>query len=141
MTGLPLVARFLDVAQRNGVPDFVAALRVDQPWGSAQLSGAVHESRSASTTRTGARNVHQHRRAGVPPGAFLTPFGANTAGAGFLSPLAVGAPCVDLPAAGASRGCSRPAGSRDLAAASSALNRAARAGVRTTSTAGRSRAV
>jgi hypothetical protein len=33
----------LDVAQRNRVPDFVAALRLDQPWGSAQVSAAVHE--------------------------------------------------------------------------------------------------
>src|SRR5215213_7125942 len=43
VTGLPTVARLLDVVQRNGMPDFVAALRLDQPWGSAQLSGAVHE--------------------------------------------------------------------------------------------------
>src|SRR5215210_3613386 len=42
-TGFPTIARFLDVAQRNGVPDFVGTLRLDQPWGSAQLSGAVHE--------------------------------------------------------------------------------------------------
>jgi hypothetical protein len=33
----------LDITQRNRLPDFVGALRYDQPWGSAQLSGAVHE--------------------------------------------------------------------------------------------------
>lgn len=31
------------------LPDIVAALRVDQPWGSAQLSGAIHQLFSANT--------------------------------------------------------------------------------------------
>ena len=54
------------------------------------------------------------------PGAFLTPFGANTAGAGLLSPLAVGAPFAALPAAGAAGLLA--AGGFQGAAASSALN-------------------
>jgi hypothetical protein len=33
----------LDVVQKTKLPDFVGVLRYDQPWGSAQLSGAVHE--------------------------------------------------------------------------------------------------
>ncbi|WP_147076093.1 porin [Methylobacterium haplocladii] len=36
-------AAFLDAVQRQRTPDFVGALRYDQPWGSAQLSGAFHE--------------------------------------------------------------------------------------------------
>ena len=51
VTGLPIAARLLDVAQRNGVPDFVTNLRYDQPWGSVQLSGASHEFRSVSSIR------------------------------------------------------------------------------------------
>ena len=34
---------FVDVIQRSRMPDVVGALRLDQAWGSAQLSGAVHE--------------------------------------------------------------------------------------------------
>ena len=93
VTGIPTVARFLDVAQRNGMPDFVGALRLDQPWGSAQLSGAVHEIQvgnfdpnvvaSGNFTQVVGQTVVNF------PGAFLTSFGANTAGAGFLSPLAI----------------------------------------------------
>ena len=33
----------VDPIQRSRLPDFVAALRVDQAWGSAQLSAATHE--------------------------------------------------------------------------------------------------
>src|SRR3954468_11310527 len=101
VTGLPLVARFLDVAQRNGVPDGVLALRVDQPWGAAQLSAAVHEYNVGQyDPNLGAAFINTGGQAFLP-GAFLTPFGANTAGAGLLSPLAVGAPFAALPAAGA----------------------------------------
>src|SRR5215212_1946277 len=81
VTGIPTIARFLDVAQRNGVPDFVGALRLDQSWGSVQLSGASHEIQvgqfdpntvaSGNFVAPGVVNF---------PGAFLTPFGANTAG-------------------------------------------------------------
>ena len=34
---------FVDVIQRERLPDFVGALRLDQAWGSAQVSAAVHE--------------------------------------------------------------------------------------------------
>ena len=34
---------FVDVSQKNRMPDFVGNLRYDAPWGSAQLSAAVHE--------------------------------------------------------------------------------------------------
>ncbi|VUD70175.1 Porin Omp2b [Methylobacterium symbioticum] len=42
-TGLPSGVGFVDVVQRNRMPDFVGVLRYDQPWGSVQISGAVHE--------------------------------------------------------------------------------------------------
>jgi hypothetical protein len=50
--GRPVTAVNLDVVQRNHLPDFVGALRTDQSWGSAQLSGAVHELRTG-TSRAG----------------------------------------------------------------------------------------
>ena len=88
VTGLPTVARLIDVVQRNGVPDFVGALRLDQPWGSAQLSGAVHEIQVGNfDPNTG--SVFAANGTASFPGAFLTPFGNNTAGTGFVSPLAV----------------------------------------------------
>ncbi len=88
VTGLPTVARLIDVVQRNGVPDFVGALRLDQPWGSAQLSGAVHEIQIGNfDPNTG--SVFAANGTASFPGAFLTPFGNNTAGTGFVSPLAV----------------------------------------------------
>ncbi|CAM2833453.1 hypothetical protein JHFBIEKO_5598 [Methylobacterium mesophilicum] len=34
---------FVDAIQRSRMPDFVGALRLDQAWGSAQVSAAVHE--------------------------------------------------------------------------------------------------
>ncbi|GGC87425.1 porin [Chelatococcus reniformis] len=33
----------VDISQRQQLPDFVANLRVDQDWGSAQISAAVHQ--------------------------------------------------------------------------------------------------
>jgi hypothetical protein len=93
VTGFPTIARFLDVAQRNGVPDFVGTLRLDQPWGSAQLSSAVHEIQVGNfdpNTVVGGNFTQVAGQTVVNfPGAFLTPFGANTAGAGFGSPLAI----------------------------------------------------
>lgn len=90
VTGLPTVARLLDVVQRNGVPDFVAAVRYDQPWGSVQLSGASHEIQvgqfDPNTVVSG--NFAPNGTVAFP-GGFLTPFGANTAGFGLGSPLAV----------------------------------------------------
>ena len=41
--GVPTRYSFVDVIQRSRMPDFVGALRLDQAWGSAQLSAAVHE--------------------------------------------------------------------------------------------------
>ena len=41
--GAPAGLGFADVVQRNRLPDFVGVLRYDQPWGSAQISAAVHE--------------------------------------------------------------------------------------------------
>jgi hypothetical protein len=41
--GIPVAYQLIDIAQRNRVPDVVANVRLDQPWGSAQLSGAIHE--------------------------------------------------------------------------------------------------
>ena len=41
--GLPISGDYFDVTQKNRTPDFVGALRLDQAWGSAQLSAAVHE--------------------------------------------------------------------------------------------------
>ena len=43
ITGLPSSEVYFDVTQKNRTPDFVGALRLDQAWGSAQLSAAVHE--------------------------------------------------------------------------------------------------
>ena len=41
--GVPSRYGNVDSVQRSRLPDFVAALRVDQAWGSAQLSAATHE--------------------------------------------------------------------------------------------------
>ena len=41
--GLPTGVGFVDLIERNRMPDFVGVLRYDQPWGSAQISAAVHE--------------------------------------------------------------------------------------------------
>jgi hypothetical protein len=39
----PGTVAFDDVTQKNRMPDFVGALRLDRSWGSFQLSAAVHE--------------------------------------------------------------------------------------------------
>nr|WP_238180681.1 porin [Methylobacterium trifolii] len=41
--GTPTGVGFVDVIERNRMPDFVAALRNDGAWGSAQISGAVKD--------------------------------------------------------------------------------------------------
>ena len=41
--GVPITANSLSVIENNRLPDFVGVLRYDQAWGSAQVSGAVHE--------------------------------------------------------------------------------------------------
>jgi Porin subfamily len=43
LTGLPINSAFVGQRQRNSMPDIVANFRVDQTWGSFQLSGAVHQ--------------------------------------------------------------------------------------------------
>ena len=48
--GTPTAAIALDTAQRLYLPDFVAALRYDAAWGSAQVSGAVHEIKTGAFT-------------------------------------------------------------------------------------------
>jgi hypothetical protein len=42
----------VDVAQRNNMPDFIGALRYDGAWGSAQVSGAVHEIRTGNVVQS-----------------------------------------------------------------------------------------
>ncbi|SDM92413.1 Porin subfamily protein [Methylobacterium phyllostachyos] len=41
--GLPTGYGYVDTIQRTRLPDFVGAIRLDQAWGSAQLSAATHE--------------------------------------------------------------------------------------------------
>ncbi|MCJ2017314.1 porin [Methylobacterium sp. E-065] len=41
--GLPTGYGYVDTIQRTRLPDFVGALRLDQAWGSAQLTAATHE--------------------------------------------------------------------------------------------------
>ncbi|WP_342105294.1 porin [Methylobacterium sp. SI9] len=41
--GVPVAASNVDVVQRERLPDFVGVLRLDQAWGSAQISAATHE--------------------------------------------------------------------------------------------------
>ena len=58
----------VDVTQKNRVPDVVGVLRLDQPWGSLQLSAAAHEINGGnasfiSTTNTGGLTVASAGRA------------------------------------------------------------------------------
>ena len=41
--GAPVAVSNIDTVQRERLPDFVGAVRLDQAWGSAQLSAASHE--------------------------------------------------------------------------------------------------
>lgn len=43
---------FEDVTQKSRLPDFIAAARIDQAWGSAQISAAVHEVNVGSSVST-----------------------------------------------------------------------------------------
>ena len=56
--------------QKNSMPDVVANVRVDQTWGSFQLSGAVHQISVVGTTNT-QYGVPDHQRSpdgtGSPP--------------------------------------------------------------------------
>ena len=48
----PFTTSTVDVIQRNEMPDFVGALRLDQAWGSAQLSAASHQIDIGNLTNT-----------------------------------------------------------------------------------------
>jgi hypothetical protein len=48
--GAPSSYSAVDDIQRERLPDFVAALRVDQAWGSAQVSAAAHELNTGNLT-------------------------------------------------------------------------------------------
>ena len=50
ITGLPINSAFVGQRQRNAMPDIVANIRVDQAWGSAQLSAAVHQIQTVGAT-------------------------------------------------------------------------------------------
>jgi hypothetical protein len=74
--GNPLTVSELDVVQRNRMPDFVGNLRWDQPWGSAQVSGAVHElavgkfSNSGLTAPTGTTFAAATAGAAIPDNSY-----------------------------------------------------------------------
>lgn len=72
---------YIDVVQRSQLPDFIANLRVDQGWGSAQLSGVVHQlsiGQYISTTVPGATTT---AAGGIAPATTGTYAGfANTSG-------------------------------------------------------------
>ena len=55
--GLPVGLGFVDVIERNRLPDFVGVLRYDQPWGSAQISAAVHEINAGTVNSAAAQIV------------------------------------------------------------------------------------
>lgn len=46
--GTPTGVGFVDVVERNRMPDFVGAVRYDASWGSAQLSGAVKDANTGN---------------------------------------------------------------------------------------------
>jgi len=64
--GVPSQYSFIDAIQRSRLPDFVGVVRLDQAWGSAQLSAAVHElnvgniSTGASAGGAGSPFITQH---------------------------------------------------------------------------------
>jgi hypothetical protein len=58
--GVPSVVSAIDPVQRERLPDFVGVLRLDQAWGSAQLSAATHELNvgNIATTPVAGANVN-----------------------------------------------------------------------------------
>lgn len=65
--GTPTRLTTIDVIERNRMPDFVGVLRYDAPFGSAQLSAAVHELNAGNistgaTTGTGSTTALAHTR-------------------------------------------------------------------------------
>jgi hypothetical protein len=69
---VPVSAVAIDVTQRNNMPDFVGALRYDGAWGSAQVSGAVHEIRTGGVANGGAATA-SNAGASTP----IAPFAVN----------------------------------------------------------------
>ena len=59
ITGLPINSAFVGQQQRNAMPDIVAAVRVDQPWGSAQLSGIIHQISTIGATIPGRQHLRR----------------------------------------------------------------------------------
>ncbi|MCJ2015187.1 porin [Methylobacterium sp. J-076] len=57
--GRPSGLGFVDTIQRNRMPDMVGVLRYDQPWGSAQLSGALHEVNHGLMDSAGFSGTHR----------------------------------------------------------------------------------
>lgn len=79
--GLPTSFVNVDMIQRERMPDFVGALRLDQAWGSAQLSAAVHE--ISIGKYTGPFSVNAVAAGAALPGSGATvvaPAGGFTAG-------------------------------------------------------------
>ncbi|MGV2980099.1 porin [Camelimonas sp. ID_303_24] len=58
VTGLPTSYASVDIAQRLNVPDFVGVLRHDGSWGSAQLSGALHQVAVGNFTSAGTAGTY-----------------------------------------------------------------------------------
>jgi len=58
--GAPTVVSNIDAIQRERLPDFVGVLRLDQAWGSAQVSAATHELNvgNIATTPVAGANVN-----------------------------------------------------------------------------------
>jgi hypothetical protein len=121
INGNPAAYTLLDIAQRQRMPDPVANLRLDQTWGSAQLSFAAHEiymgkflgggtlaAPSLFTTglitaaSTGLPTGTVVALPGTSPGTAVTVGGAGTAAApaGGVANVALnGAPLIDQPSA------------------------------------------
>ena len=63
--GVPTSYGSVDVIQRSRLPDLVGAVRLDQAWGSAQLSAATHElnvGNLSSVSGQGAGNIAPHQQ-------------------------------------------------------------------------------
>ncbi|MCJ2024132.1 porin, partial [Methylobacterium sp. J-067] len=65
--GQPIGFGFTDGIQRNRMPDFVGVLRYDQPWGSAQISAAVHELNTGNVITLGGFLGLNTARQALPP--------------------------------------------------------------------------
>jgi Porin subfamily len=91
--GNPITYNLIDVRQRNRMPDFVGNLRVDQAWGSAQISGAVHELAIGQNIVSGTllNGTAVSGNTGVVGGVGVT---ANPCGTGATATGFVGAPAV-----------------------------------------------